>query len=228
MRAYIYCSYKNSPEGFCLGAITYNPDAVEDYIPAKDALNKCVVKAFDEGIIDKIYGLMPNTDKYIYLLRELKKRNALDSAEGEIDIYMNFAFEFDGYDEYRNFVGNFDSLSIEEATDACAQFIQPDRSVDTYALKIKAVEFNAFVKKMSAPSKLAVDTKKFFVEVLDSDPQEEKLQSIFGCEFENIGGNKYAYPVSQKKNPPNVGGTRNSGGNPISDFFSDLKRRMNH
>ena len=181
-----------------MGAIEYNPSTAVDYIPDNKSLNKFVVTSFEQGIINKIYGLLPESSKYIYLVKNLQKNKVIDKNEGEIDIYMNFAFEFDNYDTYKNFAANFDNLSTEQAVDECSKFIVPDRSVGTYALKVKATEFNSFVEKMSKSVNGGNNDKTIYIEVVPSKPQEEKLQNIFHYEFENLGNKKYCYPV--KKN----------------------------
>lgn len=196
MRAYIYCSYKFSPVGFQMGVIDYNPATTEDYIPENQSLNKFVVTAFEQGIITKIYGLIPSTAKYVYIIRKLKKNNVIDDNEGEIDLYMNFAFEFDDFNEYKNFRVNFENL--DDAEDECAKFIVTDRSVKTYALKVKAAEFNNFVEQMLTATDSRTDSKSIYVEVVPSKPQEEILKELFHCDFENLGNKKYCHPVKKK------------------------------
>lgn len=198
MKAYIYCSYKFSPVGFQMGTIEYNPSSVEDYIPNNDSLDKFVVTAFEQGIVRKVYGLNPNNSKFVYLVKDMKKSNVVDDNEGEIDIYMNLAFEFDNFDDYKNFSTNFDNLS-EQAAEECSKFIAPDRSVKTYALKVKFAEFNSFIERMlvSTGSNFS-DDKSIYVEVVPSKPQESKLESAFRFDFENLGDKKYRHPIKKK------------------------------
>ena len=226
MKIYVYCSYKLSPVGFQPGVIEYDPDAVDDYIPKNEPLNKFVMTAFGEGIVKRAFGLMPGTSKYIYVVKQLQKNNVVDANEGEIDLYMNLAFEFDGFEQYKNFVGNFDSISTEEAIDECAKFIVPDRSVKSHALKLGAAQLKTFVEKMTAPFRLKLDDKKLYVEVVPSKPREEQLQSIFGCAFEHVGDKLYVHPVGQKKNPPDDGNSNRVGGNSVDNIFSGIQRRL--
>jgi hypothetical protein len=200
MKAYIYCSYKFSPSGFQMGKIEYNSSAVDDYIPSGNALNRLVVTAFEQGIVSKVYGFIPDSSTYIYLVKDMKKCNVIDKNEGEIDIYMNLAFEFDNYDDYKNFSANFNSLSVEQVADECSKFIVPDRAVKTYALKVKSSPFNAFIEKMlKSVSGNTLDEKNICVEVISSKPQENKLKELFHYEFENLGNKTYLHSENEKK-----------------------------
>ena len=138
MRAYVYCSYKFSPVGFQIGAFDFDAAQKNFYVPTKNALNDFVVKAFEQGSVSKMYGRLP-AGKYIFLVKKLQKNNIEDPTEGTIDFYMNFAFEFDSFGEYKNFFGNFNALT--NPADECAKFLVTDRRVETFALKVDAAEF---------------------------------------------------------------------------------------
>ena len=179
MRAYVYCSYKFSPVGFQMGTITYDAAQSDFYFPNNTSLNDFVVNAFEQGFVSKAYGLIPDSTKYILLVKKLQKNDVDDPTEGMIDIYMNFAFEFDNFDEFNNFSGNFNALMSEKtAAEECAKFIVPDRNVETFALKIDAKIFNNFVKRMLSSSDGGQVDKKFFVEVISSN-----LDAAKQCEY---------------------------------------------
>ena len=196
MRAYVYCSYKFSPDGFQIGTIKYDAAQKNFYVPTKNNLDNFVICAFEEGIVRKVYGLIPDSNKYIFLVKKLQQNNIDDPNEGMIDFHMNFAFEFDNFNDYNNFCGNFNRL-LEERTAAteCAKFIVPDRNVETFALKINAELFNGFIKDMLSKSDGGQVDKKIFVEVISSKLDESKLKEIFGRDFEKVGEKIFAYPA---------------------------------
>lgn len=202
MRAYVYCSYKFSPVGFQIGTIKYDAAQKNFYVPTKNNLDNFVVKAFEEGFVRKVYGLIPNSDKYIFLVKKLQQNNVDDSNEGMIDIYMNFAFEFDNFDDFNNFCGNFNEL-LEEGTAAseCAKFTVPDRQVETFALKIDAEAFNSFIKEMLSKSDGRQVDNKIFVEVISAKLDESKLQETFKRDFGKSGEKKFVYPAEKKTLP---------------------------
>lgn len=202
MRAYVYCSYKFSPVGFQIGTIKYDAAQKNFYVPTKNNLDNFVVKAFEEGFVRKVYGLIPNSDKYIFLVKKLQQNNVDDSNEGMIDIYMNFALEFDNFGDFNNFCGNFNEL-LEEGTAAseCAKFIVPDRQVETFALKIDAEAFNSFIKEMLSKSNGGQVAKKIFVEVISTKLDESKLQETFERDFGKSDEKKFVYPAEKKTLP---------------------------
>lgn len=202
MRAYVYCSYKFSPVGFQIGTIKYDAARKNFYVPTKNNLDNFVVKAFEEGFVRKVYGLIPNSDKYIFLVKKLQQNNVDDPNEGMIDFYMNFAFEFDNSDDFNNFCGNFNEL-LEKGTAAseCAKFIVPDRQVETFALKIDAEAFNSFIKEMLSKSDGGQVAKKIFVEVISAKIDESKLQETFERDFGKSGEKKFVYPAEKKTLP---------------------------
>lgn len=202
MRAYIYCSYKFSPVGFQIGTIKYDAAQKNFYIPTKDKLDDFVVNAFEQGFVSKVYGLIPAGRKYIFLVKKLQRNDVEDPNEGTIDFYMNFAFEFDTFDEFNNFRGNFNEL-LEDGTaaDKCAEFIVPDRNVETFALKIDANTFNKFIREMLRSSGGRQVDKRIFVEVISSKTEANKLQKTFGHDFEKVAEKKFCYPAREKKNP---------------------------
>ena len=202
MRAYVYCSYKFSPVGFQIGTIKYDAAQKNFYVPTKDKLDNFVIKAFEEGFVRKVYGLIPDSGKYIFLVKKLQKRDVEDPNEGMIDIYMNFAFEFDNFNDYNNFCGNFNELlEAETAADECARFIVPDRLIETFALKIDAEAFNKFIKEMLSTSSGRQVDKKIFVEVISAKLDKSKLQEIFGRDFGKVEEKKFVYPAEKKKFP---------------------------
>ena len=201
MRAYVYCSYKFSPVGFQIGTITYDAAQKNFYVPTKDALDDFVVKAFEQGFVKKMYGLIPESRKYIFLVKKLQQNNVEDPNEGTIDFYMNFAFEFDSFGEFNNFCGNFEELlESERAGEECAKFIVPDRTVETFALKMDAATFNGFMDKMLRKASVGQVDKKLFVEVISSKLDGSKLKDVFGLDFGKIPERTFCYPANGKKN----------------------------
>ncbi len=200
MRAYVYCSYKFSPAGFKIGTITYDAAQKGFYLPTKTRLNKFVVNAFEEGIVSKIYGRLPDSGKYTFLVKNLKQTDIDDPKLGLIDFQMNFAFEFDTFTEFNNFCGNFNALAEDGLIAAkCAKFIVPDKNVETFALKIDAAAFNDFVEEMLSPSDGEQIDKKIFVEVISAKIENSKLSEIFGCEFKKVDAKKFCHPAVDEK-----------------------------
>lgn len=203
MRTYIYCSYQRSPVGFQMGIISYNAGEKNFYIPIKEGLNSFVVKAFEQGFVSKVYGIIPESKKYIFLVKGLQQSNIEDANEGLTNFYMNFAFEFDKLDEFNSFCANFNEIFTSgTVAEECAKFIVPDRTIDTFALKIKADVFNRFLEKMLHPSAGKPIAEKTFVEVISARIDESKLKETFGYDFEKLPAAKvFRYPV-EKKNAP--------------------------
>lgn len=197
MQAYVYCSYTNSPVGFLIGAFNFDSMQKNFYIPTENALNDFVVKAFEQGFVSKMYGGLPNS-KYIFLVKELQKNNVNDPIEGEIDFYMNFAFEFDSFEEYKNFYGNFNALPEDTVVDECARFIVPNRHVENFALKIDAKVFNKFVTEILKKTTDKQVNEKLFIEVVSPQIEESQLQKTFELEFSKDIDKTFYYPAKKR------------------------------
>lgn len=207
MRTYVYCSYTNSPVGFLIGAFNFDPMQKNFYIPTKNVFNDFVVEAFEEGFVSKMYGCVPFIGKYIFLVKKFQKNNVNDPIEGVIDFYMNFAFEFDSFEEYKNFCENFNALPEETIANECARFIVPDRHVENFALKVDAKVFNKFVTEMLKKTTDKQVNEKLFVEVVSPQIEESQLQKIFKLDFSKDDKKTFVYPakkISLKKTFPIV------------------------
>lgn len=197
MRTYVYCSYKFSPVGFQMGTIEYDAAQKNFYIPTQTGLDDFVVTAFERGLVSKMYGRIPDGDKYIFLVKNLKQYDIDDPNEGTIDFHMNFAFEFDNFSDYNNFCGNFNALIEDgDAAAECAKFFVPDRTVETFALKIDAEKFNSFIAKMLCAGDGGQVDKKIFVEVISAKLDASELRKLFGYDFgKTSDSKKFCYPA---------------------------------
>lgn len=180
MKAYTYSSFDDSKVGFQMG--TFEPDAgcsKEYYIPQNKYINEYVRKAFEEGIISKIYGKLPHDENYVVMVKGIKS-NA-DSGQKK---YGNLAFEFDKnesgtYSKYQSYIKSTQPQNLYNKVD---KFLIPDNSVEDYALKIDAKEFKNFMNEVSkSPSSGDPNEKEYFyVETnYKSSDYSDKLNTIF-------------------------------------------------
>ena len=226
MQAYIYCSYKFSPVGFQIGVIDTAQKSEGYYIPKNpegNALDNFVAKAFEQGFIKKVYG-KEFGGKYIFLVKKLQQNNVEDANEGTIDIYMNFVFVFDSEKDFTAFSIGFNNL--DNAAEICAQFIIPDRKIETFALKIDAEKFDTFIAEMLKNSGETADNK-LYIEVISSQPQENKLKEIFKRDFSRKGESKiYFYPAVKKSVPAETSQKKTSTIEQISQKYYQLARGL--
>ena len=105
---HVYCSYKSSPIGFAYGTFEFMPDNDDaNYYLSNANKNQFVLSSFEDGKIRRASGKCPGSSKYLFLVRKLKYDYGLSHTDFGRDVDMNFAFEFDSYDEYRRFSTNF-------------------------------------------------------------------------------------------------------------------------
>ena len=208
IRLYVYCSYKFSPVGFQLGIIDCTEGIREKYLIPKKKSNVIdfIPCFFEEGLIQKSYGYIPERKTYLFLQ---KKLSGVSQEDASVTIYINFAFEFDDYNKYYIFKCNFDRLSIEEQAQKCALFIVPDKSVDFFALKVDRERLDDFISEMQKNlNSLPLDKhneckEKLFIDSISSNDYSQKLNQTIGMEFSKTGEKQYCYPAqkesSQKK-----------------------------
>lgn len=179
MKVYTYCSFDGSKVGFHLG--TFQPDSScksDYYIPKKEKINEKVRKAFESGIVKKIYGKLSRNEPYIVMIKGLK-------SNGDLKKYGNFAFEFDNdFNNYSNYRNYLDTHTLDEISEKMNQFLIPDNTEKDYGIKISAKKFKEFIDEVSQSSYSVKDLgeKEFFyieTKYLNSD-YTIKLNEIFG------------------------------------------------
>ena len=67
---YSYCSYKGSPVGFRIGKTKVENEI--DLTLCDDNINQFVRKSFESGMITCVFGKLPKSDKYVYLVKKLE------------------------------------------------------------------------------------------------------------------------------------------------------------
>lgn len=209
MKVYTYSSFDGSKVGFQVG--TFEPDAgcsKEYYIPQNNDINSKVRKAFESGIIRKIYGKLPHDENYVVMVKGIKS-----NADSDHKKYGNFAFEFDknesgDYSKYQSYIKNAQPENLYDKAD---KFLIPDNSVGNYALKIDAKEFKNFMNEIDENKNYDMndDEKEYlYVETnYKNSDHSDKLNTIF--------------------NTTDIARTKDSGvytNNPKKKLTSNLKR----
>jgi len=142
MRIYSYSSYKRSPTGFAIGYIESSELSGEAYIELKHCNDEFIEKLFKAGDVKNVYGKIPDSNEYIYMVKKLECSFRNDDNEAAKK-YCNFAFVFDNVTDYIKFKNNFDSQLL---TKLMNEFIVPDGSIETFGLKIQKAALNKFVQ----------------------------------------------------------------------------------
>ncbi len=151
-----YCSYKHSPSGFVYGSFRFEESAAADSYRLSNDNNIPVVRsAFENGIIRKVCGKIPGSSKYVFLVRKLKHGygNAHDDIGREVQ--MNFAFEFDSFDEFHSFASGYLNAEKQDAAvlyKKLADCIIPDKSIENYNYRIPMAAFNSWIKSIKQHS----------------------------------------------------------------------------
>lgn len=200
MKVYTYCSFDGSKVGFQMG--TFRPESTLSdgyYLPEPKGINSTVRKAFENGIIRRIYGKLPKDNSYVVMVKGIKS-NTDDNCSTK---YCNFAFEFDGndfnsYSEYRSFIENPQKIS-----EKVNRFLIPDNSVADYAVKINAEQFKNFMNEVSKNTSSVVDSDEkifFYIETnYQNSDYTEKLYTLFGANNIVRTHNKSIYTNNPKK-----------------------------
>lgn len=147
-----YCSYKSSPIGFAYGSYKYSPakDTPFYYLNNNDN-NSFVLSSFEDGKIRRACGKLPDSGRYIFLVRKMKHDYGLGHDVFGRDVDMNFAFEFDQFDEFQAFTTGFvdaEKKNLKQLYRELADCICPDISVEIYKLSINKKAFDQWFRKM--------------------------------------------------------------------------------
>lgn len=149
---HVYCSYKSSPIGFAYGSYEYS--AAKDtpfYYLNNNNNNSFVLSSFEDGRIRRTCGKIPDSMKYIFLVRKIKHDYGLEHEVFGRDVDMNFAFEFDHFKEFKAFTTGFvnaEKQNSKQLYRELADCICPDISVEIYKLSINKKVFDQWFCKM--------------------------------------------------------------------------------
>lgn len=149
IKVHSYCSYKHSPLGFVYGSFEVKGKDVDnaDYYLSGDN-NVIVQTAFENGIIRRLCGKIPNSSDYIFLVRKLKHNYGNNHPDIGREVQMNFGFEFDSFEEFQSFTSGFLCVEKQDAQslyEQLADCIIPDETVETYKYKILKNRFNTWI-----------------------------------------------------------------------------------
>lgn len=191
VRIYVYCSYNFSPVGFRLGTINCTPEIGEKAELEKDYINDYIRKALEFGFVRESFGRVPKSNNYYVLIKDLRHISGQQTGMGS-ELYMNFAFEFDFAEEFKNFSHNildlYDTESgKKELADKLAEQIYPDAENVDFALGIYGRGLYGMIKDLKTPKPDYTDPKRYDFRngtcyILNSVLNgEEKLRMLF-CE----------------------------------------------
>ncbi len=210
-----YCSYKNSPSGFVYGSFKIDEPADNDSYLLSDKYNRPFVRsAFECGIIRRVSGKIPNSSKYIFLVRKLKYDYGNDHDDVGREVQMNFAFEFDTFDEFSSFVSGYSNAESQNASALykhLADCIIPDTGIETYKYRISKGEFESWIELISQGSSQKQDKFRDRICITTSSKSTdytENISKIFNFPYavngepvewcRNEATGDYVYPCKKK------------------------------
>ncbi len=176
-RIYSYCSYKQSPAGFQLGFAEVG--AQEQLHLSVNGIDEFVRKSFETSIIKAVHGKIPHTNRYISIVKKLKY-TAENEDEYASVVHMNFAFEFESYEEYSCFQSGIDKLSSEKRADLFREVVVPDASEDIFAIVLNGRFLCEAIERIKALGKVercGVDTTHFLLNSKQTDI--EKIEEVY-------------------------------------------------
>lgn len=197
LKVYVYCSYRSSPVGFAIGAVDYDGKNSEDYlIPTlKCATNNAVKGCFENDLINKAYGKLPQESRYIYVIKSLEcdftNEDGMPSKK-----YGNFAFETTDAKVYNDIANNIQNISKNKLCGFMNKFLIPDSNVVDLALKLDAKAFREFMNELLSDTNGSCDDN-FIVETLPyKTDYSSKLSQILG--FNMFKKNERMYEFKKK------------------------------
>lgn len=204
MLVHVCASYKRSPVGFQPGSFLWQKQTSNNFTLSTCIDNELPYQIFGQGFIKGMRGKIPNTTKYVFLIKGIEYSYENHEEFGK-DVYVNLIFEFDNVKEYTLFVSGYRSIDATLSTKMIADFIVPDRTNKQYALHIDAGLFDKFVDKVrinSQTDKMANDS--FVVKTISANTRyDEQLYKIFGVDFEKKE-DVYRYPPKKKHSLPRM------------------------
>lgn len=198
MLVHVCASYKRSPVGFQPGSFIWQKNTLPYYNLSNCKGNEILYQVFEQGFINGMKGKLPNTTKYVFLIKDVEYSYDNHEEFGR-DVYGNLIFEFDNLKEYSLFVSGYQSTDSSLSSRMIADFIVPDRTNKQYALHIDAALFDKFVEKVHCNSQTeSMANDSFEVSTISANTRyDEQLNKLFGVVFEKEGY-VYVYPPKKK------------------------------
>ena len=180
---YSYCSYKGSPSGFKLGVLT--PEDKKVLCLSNKGVNEFIRNSFETGVVKGIYGKLPNCDQYVYLVKKLRYEQKADDTFASI-FHMNFAFVFDRYKEYEDFLNGISMFEEDEISKMMSSVIIPNKEDEVYALNINGVELRKVLERISEKSDeitIGGSKEELYIKVVSRKTDVMKLEDIYKDEI---------------------------------------------
>ena len=203
---YSYCSYKGSPVGFRIGKTKVENEI--ELTLCDDNINQFIRKSFESGMITCVFGKLPNSDKYVYLVKKLE----YTGNNGESIIYMNFAWIFSDYEKYISFVSGIKDLSDDKISEIMYKIIEPDSNDENFALKINGKKLVNAIKNISSEDVMnerdSRSRDSLCVKVVSKSIDEKRINELYNGLYEEKfafikhKNSDYDYEL-KKKNPTN-------------------------
>ena len=179
---YSYCSYKGSPVGFRIGKTKVENEI--DLTLCDDNINQFVRKSFESGMITCVFGKLPKSDKYVYLVKKLE----YTGNNGESIIYMNFAWIFSDYGKYISFASGIKTLSDDKISEIMYKIIKPDSNDEKFALKINGKELVNAIKNISGEDVMNERDRwsqdSLCVKVVSKSIDEKRINELYNGLYE--------------------------------------------
>lgn len=179
---YSYCSYKGSPVGFRIGKTKVENEI--DLTLCDDNINQFVRKSFESGMITCVFGKLPKSDKYVYLVKKLE----YTGNNGESIIYMNFAWIFSDYGKYISFASGIRTLSNDKISEIMYKIIKPDSNDEKFALKIKGEKLVNAIKNISGEDVMnerdSRSQDSLCVKVVSKSVDEKRINELYNGLYE--------------------------------------------
>lgn len=199
MLVHVCASYKRSPVGFQPGSFEWQSNNSSPFYDLSYCQeNKISYQVIEQGYISGMQGMLPNTNKYVFLIKGVEYSYNNHEEFGK-DVYANLIFEFDNAKEYSSFKSCYQSPNTNDLSKEIADFIVPDRTNKEFALHIDANLFDQFVRKMINDSKAPIqDNSNFEIHTISPNTRyDEQLTKLFGVHFEK-DGSVYRFPPKKK------------------------------
>jgi len=189
MRIYSNSSYKYSPTGFAIGYVDQSEIENDGYSYLKPCDLDIIRKLFENGDIKGAYGKLPNSNKYVYLVKKLdcsfKNQDNVEAKK-----YCNFAFVFDSNSEYSDFKKNYD---VQSLTKHMNDFIVPDGTVEKFGLSIQNSSLKMFLSGCLKGSVINYSDEEFYIEATSSSTDiSKKLSDFFSVNISREKDSKYS------------------------------------
>lgn len=195
MEVYYYCSYTGSPVGFQLGKLDCGTLLQNTCTLSKNGLLPLIRHCFDQGLVRRAYGHIPETEQHFILVKGLTVKGV--AGDEATEYYINFALLADKAEWEHIYQGK--AIDAQTIAETFRDSMRLDKESEFgYTVLADCVRKLTSFSPLNLLDGSSWDTEGICMELLSAKADVESLTKALGLDTENY--KEYGFKKLPKDN----------------------------